>query len=93
MFIWVPRKLDELKGRRGLFEVEESVGKKLIEQGLAQDPKVGAAKLEPISDEPAKRKVSKRKKKVVTEDDVEAKADSDTLSEQELFSDVPADKD
>ena len=91
MFIWVPRFVEEVKGRRGLFEVKDSLGKKLIDQGLAQDPQLGAAALDPITDEPAVRKVvKKRKTKKVEEESVET-VQEDSPAETELFDDVPAD--
>ena len=59
--VWVPYKLDELKGRRGLFQVETKLAEKLLKEGLVQDPSVGAAKLTKITDEPPKRKAPKKK--------------------------------
>lgn len=73
MWIWAPNKLTELKGRRGLFEVPEKLGRKLLDAGLVQLPSEGANKLRPISDEPPKQKViRKRKTKEVSEDDIES---------------------
>ncbi len=72
MWIWAPNRLDELKGRRGLFEVPEKLGKKLVEAGLVQLPSEGANKLRPISDDaPVKKVVKKRKTKEVVEEDIE----------------------
>ena len=73
MWIWAPNKLDELKGRRGLFEVPEKLGQKLLDAGLVQKPSDGANKLRPISDEePVRKVVRKRKTKEVSEDDIES---------------------
>ena len=94
MFIWVPKFCDEVKGRRGLFEVTEKLGQKLLDAGLAQDPRDGAAALEPISDEKAevKKVIKKRKKKVVEEDDVTIEdAPQAAPAEADLLADVPAD--
>ena len=90
MFIWVPKYVEEVKGRRGLFEVDEKLGKKLIDAGLAQDPRDGAAALDAISDEKAvvNKVVKRRKKKVVSEDDVQVE---EPAQEADLLADVPAD--
>lgn len=89
MYIWVPKFVDEVKGRRGLFEVDDKLGQKLLDAGLAQDPKDGAAALDPISDEKAVRKVvKKRRKKVVEEESVETE---EAPAEADLLADVPAD--
>ena len=72
VWIWAPNKLEELKGRRGLFEVPEKIGKKLLDAGLVQLPSEGANKLRPISDdEPVRKVVRKRKAKVVEEEEIE----------------------
>lgn len=72
MWIWAPNRLEELKGRRGLFEVPEKVGKKLLDAGLVQLPSEGANKLRPISDdEPVRKVVKKRKTKEVSEEEIE----------------------
>ena len=101
MFIWVPRFVEEVKGRRGLFEVKDSLGKKLIDEGLAQDPQLGAAALDPITDEPAVRKVvRKRRTKKVSEESVEAPEESKPAeapeelkpAEADLLDNVPADE-
>lgn len=97
MFIWVPRFVDEVKGRRGLFEVDDKLGQKLLDAGLAQDPKDGAAALDPISNEKAVKKVvKKRRKKVVAEDEVQTEeaapvASQEAPAEPDLLADVPAD--
>lgn len=59
--VWVPYKLDELKGRRGLFAVETKLAEKLLAEGLVQDPAIGANKMTPITDEEPKRKAPKKK--------------------------------
>ena len=73
MWIWAPNKLSELKGRRGLFEVSETVGRKLLDAGLVQLPSEGANKLRPISDdEPVRKVIRKRKTKEVSEENIES---------------------
>ena len=63
MWIWAPWKLDELKNRRGLFEVERKLGEKLLKEGLVENPGLGANKLTKVTDDPAPRKKPKPKKK------------------------------
>ncbi len=85
--VWVPYKLEELKGRRGLFQVETKLAEKLMKQGLVQDPAVGANALTPITDEAPKRKAPKEPKaketkeikpkqgKIIDEDDLDVVTD------------------
>ena len=88
--VWVPYKLDELKGRRGLFAVETKLAEKLLAEGLVQDPAIGANKMTPITDEAPKRKAPKKKApkapeetkeiepeqhKMIAEDDIDVVAD------------------
>lgn len=70
MYIWAPWKLEELKNRRGLFEVDKKLGEKLLKEGLVEDPKIGANKLTKVTDDPAPRKKPRKKKS----DSVENKA-------------------
>lgn len=96
MFIWVPKFVEEVKGRRGLFEVDDKLGQKLIDAGVAQDPRIGAAGLDPISDERAvvKKVVRKRKTKVVDEapkEKVKEPVQVEESAEPELSLDAPAD--
>jgi hypothetical protein len=72
MWIWVPGYVAEVKNRRGLFEVDDKLGQKLLDKGLAEDPRNGAAHLSPISNERLTEKVvKKRTKKVVEPETVE----------------------
>lgn len=61
-YVWVPYKLDELKGRRGLFMVETKLADELLEKGLVEDPAHGANKFTRITDEPAPRKEPRKTK-------------------------------
>ena len=49
MYIWVPRFIEALKNRRGLFQVRRELAETLLEQGLVQHPDEEI--LEPITDE------------------------------------------
>lgn len=81
LWVWSPYKLEELKNRRGLFQVETKLAEKLLKEGLVQDPGVGATKLSAITDKPAPRAKKKAKKedkalepsikKVISEDDID----------------------
>lgn len=62
MYIWAPWKLEELKNRRGLFEVENKLGEKLLKDGLVEDPKIGGNRLTKVTDDPAPRKKTRKKK-------------------------------
>jgi hypothetical protein len=69
--VWAPYKLDELKGRRGLFQVQTKLADKLLAEGLIEDPAVGANKLTPITDDAPKRKAPPKKKEPKTKKVVE----------------------
>ena len=83
LWVWSPYKLEELKNRRGLFQVETKLAEKLLKEGLVEDPGMGASKLTAITDKPAPRakKKAKAKKeekplepsfqKVISEDDLD----------------------
>ncbi|CAB4132189.1 hypothetical protein UFOVP139_4 [uncultured Caudovirales phage] len=42
MFIWVNKKVVELKGQTGFLDVEKELATKLLAEGYAQDPAHGA---------------------------------------------------
>lgn len=71
--VWVPYKLDELKGRRGLFQVETKLAEKLLKEGLVEDPAVGANKLTPVTDDAPKRKAAPKKKETKEKKVIEPK--------------------
>jgi hypothetical protein len=48
MLIWAHKKITELNGRTGFVEVEKSLAERLVADGHAQDPKVGANALRRI---------------------------------------------
>lgn len=62
MYIWAPWKLEELKNRRGLFEVDRKLGEKLMKEGLVENPAIGANKLTKVTDDAAPRKKPRKKK-------------------------------
>ena len=74
-YVWVPYKLDELKGRRGLFMVETKLADELLEKGLVEDPAHGANKFTRITDAPAPRKEPKKTKSKKADKSLEATED------------------
>ena len=74
-YVWVPYKLDELKGRRGLFMVETKLADELLEKGLVEDPAHGANKFTRITDEPAPRKEPRKTKSKKADKSLEVNED------------------
>ena len=74
-YVWVPYKLDELKGRRGLFMVETKLADELLEKGLVEDPAHGANKFTRITDAPAPRKEPRKTKSKKADKSLEATED------------------
>lgn len=91
MYIWAPWKLEELKNRRGLFDVEKKLAEKLLKEGLVEDPKIGANKLTKVTDAPAPRKAPKPKKKKLDSDETKAIEPEQTTMIDESDIDVAAD--
>lgn len=68
--VWSFQPLEELGGKTGFVQCDETLAAKLIKSGDVQDPRVGGGALKTITRDRIKKKVVKSRKKKVVESEV-----------------------